>query len=131
LLSSRFAQVVEGESRFQRSFKQFQKAYSRVLQWALSNPKKIVASVLIILIVSIAGIPFLGTEFLPEQDQNIIYLDVRLPVGSPLAASLALTQEVDRRLKDIPEITNAYVQVGGVGQFQVAAGTISNRSNYT
>src|SRR5690606_4281021 len=79
---------------------------------------------------SLACIPFLGTEFLPELDQNIIYLDVRLPVGSSLAASLSLTEEVDRRLSDIPEITNSYVQVGGVGQFQLAAGTLSNRSNY-
>lgn len=130
LLSSQFGHRIAHPSRFQRGFGQLTRIYSGWLHWALDHPKKVIGIVILLIMISFIGIPFLGTEFLPELDQNIVYLNVRLPVGSSLASSLALTEEVDRLLEDIPEITNSYVQVGGVGQFQVAAGTLSNRSNY-
>lgn len=130
LLSSKFVKVEEGESRFQKSFQRFQNSYARLLRWSLANPKNVLLAVGLTFLISLAGIPFIGAEFLPEQDQSIIYLDVRLPVGTALEPSLELSQEVDRRLEEISEIKNIYVQVGGVGQFQLAAGSLTNRSNY-
>lgn len=130
LLSSKLVLVLKGESRFQKIFEHWRANYTSLLQWSLTRPKKVIGGVFIVLIISLLAIPFLGTEFLPELDQSMIYLDVRLPVGSTIEASLRLTEEVNRRLEQIPEITNIYVQVGGVGQFQLAAGTLANRSNY-
>lgn len=130
LLSSRFVQIQEEDSLFQQKFSLVQVKYQQVLRWALQKPKKIALGVFIVLLVSLAGIPFIGTEFLPEQDQSMIYLDVRLPVGTALDSTINLAEEVDLRIAEIPEIQNIYVNVGGVGQFQLAAGSLTNRANY-
>jgi HAE1 family hydrophobic/amphiphilic exporter-1 len=130
LLSSKFIQIQEDESRFQQRFNRVQVKYKQLLHWALERPKKVALSILVLLIVSLAGIPFIGTEFLPEQDQSIIYLDVRLPPGTALDATVNLAEEVDRRIDEIPEVSNIYVNVGGAGQFQLAAGSLTNRANY-
>jgi HAE1 family hydrophobic/amphiphilic exporter-1 len=130
LLSSRFVQIQEEDSRFQQKFNRVQVKYQHLLRWALQKPKKIAIGVIVVLLVSLAGIPFIGTEFLPEQDQSMIYLDVRLPVGTTLDSTISLAEEVDLRIAEIPEIKNIYVNVGGVGQFQLAAGSLTNRANY-
>lgn len=130
LLSSRFVQIQEEDSRFQYNFNRVQVKYQQLLRWALQKPKKIALGVFILLLVSLAGIPFIGTEFLPEQDQSMVYLDVRLPVGTALDSTINLSEEVDKRIEKIPEIQNIYVNVGGVGQFQLAAGSLTNRANY-
>lgn len=130
LFSSRLIQIPNQTSRFQSSFHKIQEAYKRLLIWVLQRPRKIALLVFLLLVVSCAGIPFIGTEFLPHQDQSMISLSVRLPAGNALERTLEVSEQVTERIKEIPEIKNIYVTVGGAGQFQVSAGSLSNRASY-
>jgi HAE1 family hydrophobic/amphiphilic exporter-1 len=130
LLSSKFMPEKTDGSTFQKKFSTMQALYQRVLKRALNKPKKVIASIFVLFLLSTAGIPFIGTEFLPEQDQSMIYLDVRLPVGTSLNTTNELAAEVDKRILTIPEIRNIYVTIGGAGQFQLSAGSQTHRANY-
>lgn len=130
LFSSRLIQIPNQTSRFQSSFHKIQEAYKRLLIWVLQRPRKIALLVFLLLVVSCAGIPFIGTEFLPHQDQSMISLSVRLPAGNALERTLEVSEQVTERIKEISEIKNIYVTVGGAGQFQVSAGSLSNRASY-
>ncbi|MCL7749153.1 efflux RND transporter permease subunit [Halalkalibacter alkaliphilus] len=131
LLSSTFMKINEDTSAFQRGFDRTKALYQRLLEWALAKPKTVIFSTLVILGSSLACIPFLGTEFLPAQDQSFISIDVRLPVGNNLQTTTELTEEIDQQLLSIPEIDLSYVTIGGTDNFTVGAGSQTNRASYT
>ncbi|WP_332632992.1 efflux RND transporter permease subunit [Halalkalibacter flavus] len=131
LLSSIFMKINEDTSAFQRGFDRTKALYQRLLEWALAKPKTVIFSTLVILGSSLACIPFLGTEFLPAQDQSFISIDVRLPVGNNLQATIELTEEIDQQLLSIPEIDLSYVTIGGTDNFTVGAGSQTSRASYT
>ncbi len=127
----RHAEENEQRSRFQDAFERLKRVYEHLLQSSLRSPKKIVFAALFILLISAAMIPWIGTEFMPHLDQSILYMDIHLPVGTSMETTLKATQNVEDQIADIPEIEHIYVSVGGVGQFQIGAGSLSNRANYT
>jgi len=131
LLSSKFITIKEQDgSRFQQFFSKLQGIYLILLTWALKYPKKVIVSVVIAFLVSIGGSFLVGREFLPMQDQSVLYIDVRLPAGSNLEQSSQLSKEIDEHLTKIKEIKNVFVKVGGAGQFQLSAGSQKNRLHY-
>ncbi len=131
LLSSTFLKMNDDVTAFQRGFNRTKIIYERLLRKSLAKPKTILLSTLGLLGLSLACIPLLGTEFLPEQDQGFISIDARLPVGSALKATYELTEEIDEQLRDIPEIDVTFVTVGGTDTFTIGAGSQANRASYS
>ncbi|WP_096199056.1 efflux RND transporter permease subunit [Bacillus sp. FJAT-45350] len=131
LFSSTFMKVNDDTSAFQRGFERLSSWYKISLEKALRRPKTIIGGTLLLLLLSLGGIPFIGTEFLPAQDQSFLSMDVRLPAGSSLEATYEITEEIDNSLEGIPEIDLAYVTVGGTDNFALAAGTQTNRASYS
>ncbi|QFT88383.1 Swarming motility protein SwrC [Bacillus sp. THAF10] len=131
LFSSILLKVNDKTSRFEERFSIFTSWYRKMLEKALKNPKKTVVSIIILFLVSLAGIPFIGKEFLPQQDQSFISMTVQLPDGSSLDATYDVMENIDERLKDISEIDLSFVTVGGTDNFSVSAGTQTNRANYS
>ncbi|WP_342515682.1 efflux RND transporter permease subunit [Sutcliffiella sp. FSL R7-0096] len=131
LFSSLLLKVNTSTSRFEERFSGFTNWYRSILEKTLRNPKKTVTSIIILFLISLAGIPFIGKEFLPQQDQSFISMTVRLPDGSSLDATYDVMEEIDERLEEISEIDLAFVTVGGTDNFSVSAGTQTNRANYS
>ncbi|MCG1020119.1 efflux RND transporter permease subunit [Sutcliffiella horikoshii] len=131
LFSSLLLKVNTSTSRFEERFTGFTNWYRSILEKTLRNPKKTVTSIFILFLISLAGIPFIGKEFLPQQDQSFISMTVRLPDGSSLDATYDVMEEIDERLEEISEIDLAFVTVGGTDNFSVSAGTQTNRANYS
>ncbi len=74
------------------------RAYMRTLAFALRHPKTLVAVVVALFVGSLALVPTLGTEFLPQLDEGAIAINVvRLPSAS-LEGSVAVGTEIERRL---------------------------------
>ncbi|WP_078555172.1 efflux RND transporter permease subunit [Bacillus alkalicellulosilyticus] len=115
---------------FDHGFTRLKKGYKRLLEAALKRPKTVLASTGILLALSLAGIPFIGTEFLPAQDQSFVSIDVRLPDGTSLEATQQIIDEMDEKLVGISEIDLAYVTVGGTDNFTISAGSQTNRATY-
>src|SRR5690606_26723015 len=49
---------------------------------------------------SIAVVPWVGTELMPESDEGRMDIDVELPVGTPLPVTTATILEVESRVRN-------------------------------
>lgn len=88
------------------------KIYGVMLQWALSNRKKVLAIAVVAFLGSFAIVPMIGTEFIPENDEGFISLRLNTPIGSSLEYTDAKTRQVEEALKEFPEIAVADTNVG-------------------
>jgi hydrophobic/amphiphilic exporter-1 (mainly G- bacteria), HAE1 family len=117
--------------RFSRTFSRLRSAYLHLLGWSLRRPGKVALVLIAVVLLSLVCLPLIGTEFLPHLDESVLYMTVRMPVGTPLEQTRSTALDVVERIEDIPEIQAVYTSVGGTGEFQIAAGTLSNRANFS
>ncbi|TYR79508.1 efflux RND transporter permease subunit [Priestia megaterium] len=111
-------------------FSRFRNLYQSMLAKALRHPKKTISVVIVAFLLSFAGIPFIGTEFLPAQDQSTVSVSVKLPEGTALDATYKKTQQINDVIKNIPEIDLTSVTVGGSNNFSASAGSNTNQASY-
>lgn len=88
------------------------KVYRRWLEWALVHRRMVLVGTIILLLGSFAIVPFLGTEFMPAQDQNMLMLKVKLPVGTPVAETDRVVAMVEDVMAAQPEIEMVSSQIG-------------------
>ncbi|MBN1902572.1 efflux RND transporter permease subunit, partial [Candidatus Sumerlaeota bacterium] len=81
----------------EKGFQSLSDFYGSILMWALYHRKTIIFLSLFFFAGSLLLVPFLGTEFMPEQDQAGIQGTLYLPVG-------ARVEETSRVLKEIEKI---------------------------
>jgi HAE1 family hydrophobic/amphiphilic exporter-1 len=62
--------------------------------------------------LSFAIVPFLGTEFMPAMDREMIMLQVKMPVGTSLEETNRVVTMVEKLMAQEPEVLNVSVQVG-------------------
>jgi len=111
--------------------RQFAKAkawYRKRLDWALHHRRRVLLGTLALFLVSLAIAPFLGTEFMPAQDMDMVMLKVRLPVGSALEETDRVVGLVENIMAAMPEITMISAQVGSQAE-QDASDAASSFSN--
>jgi cobalt-zinc-cadmium resistance protein CzcA len=89
------------------------RGYMPVLALSLRRPKTLVALAGLLLVGSLALVPWLGTEFLPQLDEGAIAINVvRLPSAS-LNGSVAVGTEIERRLlARFPEVQTVVTKTG-------------------
>jgi cobalt-zinc-cadmium resistance protein CzcA len=87
--------------------------YLKVLNLALRKRKATLSIAVCVLVATLALIPFLGTEFLPQLDEGAIAVNiVRLPSAS-LEGSVAVGSEIERRLlAKFPEAETVVTKTG-------------------
>jgi hydrophobic/amphiphilic exporter-1 (mainly G- bacteria), HAE1 family len=104
-----------GLKAVKKSQPQFQKGrdtYRKWLTWTLEHRKLVLGLVVAVLIVTLGLVPFLGTEFMPVQDQNMILLKVKLPVGTALEETDRVVAMVEKIMSQQPEIAIISAQSG-------------------
>jgi len=103
--------------------------YKGLLKWALRKRKTVIFSTLIALIGSIALIPFVGMEFIPEQDTGRFSVSITLPNNTVLERTEKVVLEVEKVVAGIPEIDTVFTSVGSSGGFSLGGGSSTNRGN--
>ncbi|OGV84464.1 MAG: metal transporter [Lentisphaerae bacterium RIFOXYB12_FULL_60_10] len=103
----------QGESCDTAFIRWAKRGYLPVLALALRRPKTLVAIVGALLVGSLALVPRLGTEFLPQLDEGAIAINVvRLPSAS-LEGSVAVGTEIERLvLARFPEAHTVFTKTG-------------------
>ena len=97
--------------------------YSRFLNWALGNKKKVILSALALFIFSLMLIPKIGSEFIPEEDTGDLNLQVELPVGTRVEETQKIAQQVEAIIeKDVPETQTLFYRAGVSGAARFSAG---------
>ncbi|GJL85421.1 MAG: cytochrome-c peroxidase [Micavibrio sp.] len=87
-------------------------AYKKALSGAMKAKKAVVIIAVALFIGSIALVPFLGTEFVPELEEGTINIRVTLAPSSSLETSLGVAQKLERKLMEFPEVLYASSRVG-------------------
>ena len=111
--------VSEKESPIIRFAKKW---YRPALAWTMSNRRKALAAALVLVVISGAIFPFLGSEFIPRLDEGALAIQVQQLPSVSLAQSVRTTTDVERVLKQFPEVTKV---VSKTGRAEVATDPMS------
>ncbi|MEI6736908.1 MAG: efflux RND transporter permease subunit [Pseudomonadota bacterium] len=78
--------------------------YDTWLRWSLARRKTTLAIAAAIFIGSFFLVPFIGSEFVPQEDNNWSSVQIQTPIGSSLSYTNTKAEQVELALKDFPEI---------------------------
>jgi len=89
------------------------RAYHRLLRSALTMRKKVVGGAAVAFLLTIAIVPFLGTEFVPELEEGTLAIRVTLAPSSSLDFAKNVGQKLEKILVEgFPEVTYVSSRVG-------------------
>ncbi len=89
-------------------------AYHRMLPKALAHPWRVLGLAAVAFAMSVALIPTLGMNLIPQLAQGRFEMSVKLPPGTPLNQTDALVRELQRKNTNNPNIKMIY-GVSGTG----------------
>lgn len=90
--------------------------YVRLVKWALNHRLAIVLGTVGLFVVSLALIPFIGTELSPEVDQGEIIVEAEMPVGTNLWVTDSAVRQLEKIiLEEVPEIHILSTSIGSGG----------------
>ncbi len=101
-----------GKNRQKREFEGAKNFYRKVLFKALRRRWLVLGTAFSLLVVSLAVVPFLGTEFMPDMDRDMIVLKVKTPVGTSLDETDRVVAMVEELLSQEPEVSIVTAQDG-------------------
>ncbi len=79
--------------------------YPKFLSWALNKENLLITSVLIVFFCTIFIIlPNLNSELIPEVHRGSIYINITLPVGTPVEKTDRVVQDISKKIKKLPNI---------------------------
>ncbi|HUX14474.1 MAG TPA: efflux RND transporter permease subunit [Spirochaetia bacterium] len=107
-------------------------AYKRALGFVLNHRLITSASIIVLFVVSLALIPAIGFQLVPNQPQDTITVSVEMPIGT----KLAVTEEVVQRLATIARTQiqgykDVILNIGTRGLFGFLGSAQSNKATMT
>jgi len=121
-----------GKNKKKVQFERARNAYRRLLHNALKRRGWVLTGVLSMLLLSFAIVPFLGTEFMPAMDRDMLVLRVKMPVGTSLDETNRVAALVENVMAQEPEVKTVSVQVGSAAEEDPSdlAGGFSNAGTH-
>ncbi len=89
--------------------------YTPLLAWAMRKRYLVIAGALAALIAAIVVVTRLGTEFIPIMDEGAFDMDIQLLPGISLNKALDITNLVEKKLRQFPELTTVISRTGQTG----------------
>ncbi len=105
-------QDVEKKNKRKIQFEKARNFYKNLLHKALRRRGLVLGGTLGLLALSFAIVPFLGTEFMPAMDREMIMLQVKMPVGTSLEETNRVVTMAEKLMAQQPEVETVSVQVG-------------------
>ena len=101
-----------------RGFDGLNNKYRDALDWTLNHRLWVMIICPLILVLVLALIPTLGTEFMPEMDEGNISVSIQLPVGTKFEVTDTLTKSIEKVVQEnVPEMDTMRTSVGGSGRW--------------
>ncbi len=116
MLSSRILKVGKDHKKTNNETGFIKKFYKKSLRWSLNHRFLVVVFLVVLLAVSVALVPLIGTEFLPNFDQGEFSISYKLPVGTVLEETNSIAHEIEEEVRKIPEVDTVYTNIGVAGQ---------------
>jgi cobalt-zinc-cadmium resistance protein CzcA len=92
--------------------RQVKKPYLPALRWSIANRKKTLVAAVTALGLSLALVPFLGSEFVPVLEEGSILYRATLAPSAGLNEGLRTASELERMAKTFPEIDAVVSKIG-------------------
>ena len=86
--------------------------YRKALVAALQRRRVVVGAAISLFLASLALVPMLGTEFVPELEEGTINVRVTLAPSSSLATSLDVARKLEQQLMTFPEVLYVSSRIG-------------------
>ena len=126
MLSSRFVRFIPLEERTRTRTGRFlervgvvydglDRRYHALLGWAVGHPWTIVATAVVVFFSSMSLLSVIGTEFVPEEDRGEFAVNVEVPAGTAFEQTVAYAEEVEKVVKQMPEVEQIFTTVGFEG----------------
>ncbi|MCL4371180.1 MAG: efflux RND transporter permease subunit, partial [Chloroflexi bacterium] len=101
--------------RFARGFEALNRGYGRLLGWALSHRRIVVAFGVGCLVASLGLIPLTNQSFQSTADQGEFAVMMELKPGSSLQEADAAARTAERLLREEPSVAETFANVGSNG----------------
>ncbi|MEL7281555.1 MAG: efflux RND transporter permease subunit [Pseudomonadota bacterium] len=82
------------------------------LSWSVHHPVKSMALALVLPVLGFASMPTLVAQFFPGVERDQFHIEVEMPAGTAIAATHALTRDIDAQLRDEAEIAQVDWVIG-------------------
>ncbi|MEO7133713.1 MAG: efflux RND transporter permease subunit [Vicinamibacterales bacterium] len=126
MLSSRFVRFIPLEERTRTRTGRFlenvggyydrlDRKYHGLLEWALANPWKLVATAVVVFLASMSTLTVIGTEFVPQEDRGEFVVNIEVPPGTAFEQTVAHVDDVEKVVKGMPEVRQIFSTVGFEG----------------
>jgi len=86
--------------------------YRDILEWAIGHKKTIMLATVGLLVVSLALIPLVGMELIPESDEGSFTVDIELEKGAQLEETTKIVEQVEKIIEAQPEVDTVFVNAG-------------------
>ncbi len=86
--------------------------YERALRWTIAFPLRVLTGAAAVVAAALVMSAFLGTEFLPQLDEGVVWIRANFPAGISLSKSADLATEIRRLVKQSPEVREVASQTG-------------------
>jgi len=86
--------------------------YEPVLRFALQRRLAVLMAALVALIGSLALVPRLGTEFLPELNEGALWINIMLPPGISVTETSHQLSRIRAKLREFPEVVSVVSKSG-------------------
>ena len=126
MLSSRFVRFIPLEERTRTRTGRFlervggyydrlDRRYHRLLEWAMAHPWKIMATAAVVFFASMSTLSIIGTEFVPQEDRGEFAVNIEVPAGTAFERTVAYVADVEKVVKEMPEVGQIFSTVGFEG----------------
>ena len=89
-----------------------QRRYERALRWSVTFPVRVLAAAAVVVAAACGLATLLGSEFLPQLDEGVVWIRANFPAGISLAKSAELAGEIRRIVRQSPEVREVASQTG-------------------
>ncbi|MGE0442154.1 MAG: efflux RND transporter permease subunit [Gemmatimonadales bacterium] len=103
---------VEGNRVLRAVMGAIERTYAPMLDRVLARPRATLAAAAVLVVAVVALVPVIGFSLFPKAETPQFRIDVRLPVGSSLAATDSAVRFVERLAGTRPEIRSVFSNVG-------------------
>ena len=88
--------------------------YAGLLKRILNNRWKVIGGAVLLLVLTVAAVPFVGSEFVPKTDSGTFSIELSLPEGTALPRTLETVIGVEQRIQELLQdrLETVYSHIG-------------------
>lgn len=116
----------------EKVFKSWEEFYSRALGWCLKHKRIVIFGFLGAFIATLFLTPFVGNEFIPEEDTGDVRLTIHLPLGTRIEESDKVARKIEGMMQhDIPEAKFYFARTGEISGRGRGMGQVTGKNIVT